>query len=209
MAGPPAECQNSRCGHVFEFIQFVGGPGAVNVSLTNATTRCPRCGSVAKMGDGTYKYADENFELIDGPLLTRDMVSKLASIAGSARSSRSDAGEIIAAIAEVSPELAEKLRSKGLGYFVIVLLLIWIIKSVSLDIKVDLNRLIDQASATAEFNGNEGVFDAPLPEISPAPESVQRATWAAQQVAPMSRQVRRQLARQSKKRLPGFPPRKA
>lgn len=200
MAGPPAKCLNPACQHVFVMSGFFGGPGtAANIHLQGNVTNCPRCGSPAAMGDGVYEYSGGELRLVNGPPLTRAMVAKLAEITQAAKAKRIEAEELLAEVADVSPELAQKLRSHGFGYFAIMLLLIWLLKSVSLEIKIDLNELIDQAREVSSEVDDPSILDAPLPYTQPAPREPSYSIAADHSEAPVSRQVRRQLERQAKK----------
>ena len=200
MAGPPARCLNPQCGYVFELTNMFGGSGAIsNIYMQGNSTRCPRCGSSASMADGVYEYSGSFLKLKHGPPLTRAMIDDLAAIARAAKEKTIDAEEFLAEIADVSPELAAKLRERGLSYFVIVLVLIWLIKSVSLNITVDVNQLIDQARGAATENCTPSVLDLPLPSPEPGSNESPHPTLAIQMEAPMSRQVRRQQERKAKK----------
>lgn len=170
------------------------------VQLTNVRVTCPQCGSVARVGDGIYRYANDYLTLKDGPLLTRQMLAQLESIAERAKKIPADSEQILAEVASVSPELAEKLRSKGMSYFVVVLILIWLVKSVNVNVTVDLNQLIDQATGAAETHDPSELLDAPLPSQPVEPNELLPSTSAATREARVSRQVRRQLERQSRKR---------
>lgn len=200
MAGPPARCLNPQCGYVFELTNLFGGSGPIAIiEMRGNSTRCPRCGSSAHMADGVYEYSDGTLKLKHGPPLTRSMINELAAIANGARKKTIETEELLAEIAGVSPELADKLREHSLSYFVIVLFLVWLIKSVSLDITVDVNKLIDQARGTATGNSTPSVLETPLPSPEPGSDALPHATMAMQLEVPMSRQVRRQLERQSRK----------
>lgn len=199
MAGPPAICGNPHCAYVFEFQNMFGGPGGSRISLKGNSTRCPKCGSAAAIGDGEYQYSGGTLTLLDGPPLTRAMLERLSDIALAAKRQSIEVEQLLAEVADVSPELANTLRSRGLPLFVAVLVLIWLFKSFTLNITVDVNRLIDQAleySAGKEFTDE---IDPPLPDQPAEPSAPSPSRWADQQLAPMSRQVRRQLERQARK----------
>ncbi|AMK16919.1 MULTISPECIES: hypothetical protein [Sphingobium] len=195
MAKVPAHC--GHCGLQFYSENFIGGSGASGITLKGNRTNCPRCGGWANLADGIFNLHDDQLELVDGPPLTRAMMAQLRLIAEKAKLKAADAEELLAEVAEVSPELAEKIRGRGLPYFVIVLLIIWLIKSVNLNVTVDLNRLIDQAVGAEQSEKPDQLFDIPLPnqpELSPSGSLVYET-----EIAPLSRQVRRQLERQAHK----------
>lgn len=198
-SGPPARCTNPSCGYLFTASGIFGGGLGLSIQLIGNGTNCPRCGSIARVGDGLYEFSQNGLSLKEGPALTKEMIARLSAIAQSAKSKAIEAEELLTEVAEVSPDLAEKLRSKGLLPFVLILILIWLIKSVELNITVDVNRLIDQAQGVVASNPDPSVFDTPPPIFEAEPSEPPPSTLAAQSAAPVSRQVRRQLQRQAKK----------
>lgn len=198
MQGLPARCLNPRCGFVFDASGLFGGTNS-RIRLVDVQTNCPKCGASADMGAGSYSLQNDRLTLIDGPSLTRQMLNQLSVIANAAKSGISDTEHLLTEVAGVSPELAEKLKRHGLPYFVIILLLFWLCKSVTINVDVDLNKLIDQARGIASDSTDPSVLDAPSPLEDLKRSPGQQSEWAAQQSGPMSRQVRRQLERRAKK----------
>lgn len=197
MSGLPAKCRNSSCGYLFDTYRVIGGVNA-NVRISGMGTNCPKCGSMADIGDGTYQVELDQLTLINGPTLTRQMIEQLTRIAKTAKAGVTDAEALLAEVAEVSPELAAKLRSRGLPLFLIILTLVWLIKSVTINVTVDLNRLIDQAIGISAESSDPKLLESD-PPTNQQPTGRSPSTWADQQSLPMSRQVRRQLERRSKK----------
>lgn len=196
MAEIPAHCRH--CGAVFYIDNFIGGPSG-GVRLSGITTPCRICGRAANIADGTFNLLDNALYLIDGPPLTRLMIERLKGIAEAAKEKAADAEALLAEIADVNPDLAEALRKRGLPYFVITLILIWLFKSVTLNVTVDLNRLIDHAEAAATSSGPAQLLDAPVPSATPGPNELEHSTLVGTQGGPVSRQLRRQLERQARK----------
>lgn len=56
---------------------FFGG-GGDQISIDNCVVDCPRCGSIAKVLDGTYSFLDETVRLLSGPSSTIEALSKIA-----------------------------------------------------------------------------------------------------------------------------------
>jgi hypothetical protein len=144
MAGPPCECIN--CGFVFSTSLIEIGPNVTGITFQDCSVSCPKCGSLAQIGDGTYNSVGGALALIAGPSSTAKLLKQLSRIASEAHTNKLTAQEVLAEIADVSPDLANKLRGIGSWPTVgLILLLFWIVKSVSFDLKVDFNWLIDQA----------------------------------------------------------------
>jgi hypothetical protein len=144
MASPPAKCKNARCGHIFPATAFQFS-NSFGITFENCSTNCPRCGSRADIGDGVYNMPGNSIELVNGPPLTAQMMSQLDLLVSQVKAGVITAEEFLPEIAGVSPEFAKKIRDRGLLPFASILFIIWLLKGVSLDIKIDINRLIDQA----------------------------------------------------------------
>lgn len=193
-----------------------GGAGIAMVQFTDSKTNCPKCGGPAQIGDGTYRLEDEALTLVAGPPMTWDMIAALKGVVDEAKKHSSTTDDILASIADISPELAATLKSKfALPAFALILLLIWLIKSVELNVTVDLNRLIDQAWSVAndvplvqQESFDTDALEIPDDAIVPAdPIQPNPLTIAAlpsnegDRLAPMpNRKARRQAAARSRKR---------
>lgn len=201
MPGPPAFCMN--CNIIFEVAAFgFNGPGAATIHLSSNLATCPQCGGFAKVGDGTYTYQHGQMNLKSGPPFTRAMVDAIAAIAQRAKRDSLSTEEIIREVAGVSPELADKLKSRlSLPSVVLILILFWIVKGVSLNISLDANRLWDQA--TELFNRNPDMEigpDTPLPPIHLTKAEQRAPTRLADRSAnPPNRKARRRAAAQSRR----------
>ena len=172
MASPPAKCTNVFCGYVFPATAF-DFSNSFGITIKNCSVDCPKCGSGAQVGDGVYNAPGNKIELVNGPPLTAQMMLQLGHLVQKVKSGALRAEEFLPEIADVSPELAKKIREHGLPSFVVILIIIWLIKSVSLNITVDINRLIDQAfevsSARASRPINfEDETDIPAPDFERA-----------------------------------------
>ncbi len=193
MAKIPAHC--TCCGLQFFSDSFIGGTGARNITLRGNKTTCPRCGGRANFVDGIFDLQDDRLHLVDGPPLTHAMMARLQQVIDKAKGQIGESERLLAEVAEVSPELAAEIRKRGLPYFVILLVLIWLIKSVSLNITVDLNRLIDQAANIEQQIQPNDVLESPFPQA----EKVGTLQKMPGQTTALSRQVRRQMERRSGK----------
>lgn len=149
------------------------------------------------IGDGDYQMRNSRVVGVDAPLSTLQMIDRLRGIAERARDrvkeGAAEVEELLTEVAEVSPELAKKLRARhGLPIFAIILLLIWLIKSVEIDVDVDLNHLIDQAYHLSQGQDPESHLEDPLPiPTKPAPMSPPPAISEDRLEWPPNRRARR------------------
>lgn len=198
-------CKCLQCGFEFAQANLVGGTGTVTV--TGGTTTCPNCGGRAKMLDGIFTFDNDHVTAVEGPLQTLLSANRLGIILKKAKSGDIEAEEIIAEIAGISPELAKKIISKGgLTVFGLILLLIWLIKSVQIDIKVDLNRLIDQASEQQNSylsSEKPKIEDLPIPEDAIMKRPPRETIAAGPRPNQGNRKERRRQAALSKRRAKG------
>jgi hypothetical protein len=163
MAGAPCHC--TKCGYVFQTSVVDFGPGA-SATFFDCGTDCPQCGGYARIGDGSYTQVGDGLRLDAGPLSTRQIINQLNRVANKARSESLTTEEVLAEIADVSPDLATKLKSIGPWPVVgLLIFLFWLVKSVSLDIRVDVNWLIDQAWHLSHGPDPTQHVDTPPPSL--------------------------------------------
>lgn len=157
-------CKCRVCGFEFAYSGLFGGNA--NIVMQGSSTSCTRCGSAADILDGTYKIRDSKLEELSGPSLTIQVAQRLGIIVDKAKQDKGiSAAEIVAEIADVSPELAEKIATRGWGVWALLLLLIWLIKSVELNVALDMNRLIDQIQGIEHSDVTKTDFDEyPIPD---------------------------------------------
>ena len=163
MEGLPARC--TKCGHTFLTRAISVGSGTLSVSGNKISCPQPGCGGWADIGSGLFLAKAGDITLQHGPPLTHEMIRKLKEIAENAKT-RFDKGsigaeQILSEIADVSPELSKKLRANhSFGVFALILLLLWVVKSVELNVDIDLNHLIDQAYHLSQKEDPELHWDA-------------------------------------------------
>ena len=206
MAGPPSKCP--ACGLLFESGLINVGQGVVGITFKNVGVSCPRCGSVARVADGTYSSVRETLELISGPKSSRDTFEALRKLAERSRSENLTAKEIIREMSGISPEFTKKItQGRSWPAVGLILLLIWMIKSVSLDIRIDFNWLVDQAWHISHGDDPEHHLDSDGPPAfpyDPPPEApslpLERVTMAS--ASTENRQMRRAAAARRRKGKP-------
>lgn len=143
MRGLPTYC--ARCGHVFE-APGISLKNSRNVTFIGMRTNCPKCGGVALVGDGTYSAKGHNISLDDGPPLTRAIIAQLNVILERAKKEGPDVHDFLAEVAEVSPEFSQALRKYDrYGLSLLILLMVFVLRSCDVSVNVDFNKLVDQA----------------------------------------------------------------
>jgi hypothetical protein len=156
---------------------------------------CPKCGGSIEIKEGMFHIADGGYRLVDAPSDTHQTFARLTDIAMRARDrlreKTIESEEILAEIADVSPQLATKLRAKGLPIFVLVLVLLWMIKSFELGVKVDLNHLIGQAYHWSHGEDPDEHLDAPLPPPPKPGPAFREPQWTARSTEEGNRHARR------------------
>ncbi len=144
MVGPPSKCP--ACGLLFESSLIGIAPSVASITFENVAVSCSRCGSLARVADGNYTSVHDTVELVSGPKSSIETLEALRKLAERSRNENLSAKEIIRELSGISPEFAEKIeQGRSWPAVGLILLLIWMIKSVSLDIRIDFNWLIDQA----------------------------------------------------------------
>ena len=203
MSGPPCKCTN--CGHVFQSGLIEIGPNVSGISFENCGVSCPQCGGMANVADGTYSSVGEHLKLIAGPLSTRQIINQLNPIAKKAQAQSLTTEEVLAEIADISPDLAKKLKSIGPWPVVgILIFLFWLVKSVTLSLDINVNWLIDEAWHVAHGEDPYAHVGTTPPQ-SPIHEAPQRSNptpfeQTIVQSASPNRNARRRAASRTRKK---------
>ena len=203
MVGPPSKCP--ACGLLFESRLIDIGPSVAGITFENVGVSCPRCGGMARVADGTYSSVRETLELISGSKSSRDTLEALQRLAQRSRTEKLSAKEIFREISDISPGFAEKIeQGRSWPAVGLIVLLIWMIKSLSLDIRIDFNWLVDQAWHISHGEDPERHLDSDAPPAFPydppheAPSfPIERATMAS--TSTENRQMRRAAAARRRK----------
>ena len=208
-----AECTNHRCGAVFNTPNLFGITGGGSITIRDCGTNCPRCGSFARIFNGTFGGDAAGKPVFrSGPPETAAIVAALRKVLADAQAGEAPE-DIIQELDTISPRLGEAAKrlvaTRGLQILVALLLSFLasceVRTNINVDVKLDatsvINRLIDtfwgasvqphrddsttSKSTTDEPQSTGTVGTAP----QPAPEEISRP----------SRQQRRLQERQSKK----------
>ncbi|MHB1399022.1 MAG: hypothetical protein ACYDAI_13995 [Trichloromonadaceae bacterium] len=141
----PAHCPS--CGAVFEsrLIRFVGNVN--NIYTSGNMESCPFCGKMANTAEGIFAVADNVLSIISAPHLTKEILSKINDTVKKAYLENKSPEQLADAVEKIDPTTGAALRSvvknKSL-YLTTILLLLFALKSCSVNIDVDINTLVDQ-----------------------------------------------------------------
>lgn len=203
MAGPPSICP--ACGLLFESNLIDIGPSVTGITFENCSVSCPRCNNIARIADGTYSSVQDTLELISGPKSSRDTLEALRGLVQRSQNENLTAKEIIREISGISPEFAKKIeQGRSWPAVGLILFLVWMIKSVSLDIRIDFNWLVDQAWHISHGEHPERHLDSDAPPAfpydpphEPPPFPIEQVTLAS--TSSENRQIRRAAAARRRK----------
>ncbi|RWC17055.1 MAG: hypothetical protein EOS51_18165 [Mesorhizobium sp.] len=190
MADIPAYCPH--CGNIFRSAIQIS-PKRLKIS-GHPTETCPRCHGEARTIEGVFDASGDILRMLSGPDITPAILKRFASMLRKAQEEEITEQELITQAEEIKPGLGKAIKNVAAkGGLMIVL---WIIFTAlqncqfSLDAKVDVNRLVDQAVEILEDEEQPmlpGSAPIPTPRVEPASKE------------PASRQVRRQMERRDAK----------
>lgn len=191
MAEIPAICND--CDLAFLAPNLIGGSGAT-VKITGSTTKCPRCGGRARILDGVYELVRDVARLIDSEEIDRANLDRFNQFLQQAQSRGTTPEEVEEKAAELSPQLREEFRKirRSMTLGTATSLLVSIISAQLQGTPVDPDNDV-QVREIATRVVQESVEEHPPPvppdvlDVAPSP--------------PRSRQERRRLERERKKRV--------
>lgn len=145
MATIPAHCHS--CGAVF-LSRMIAIEGSVqNLTLSNNSEPCIYCEGRAFLADGVFNIANDVISVISAPDFTLEMLRRLGVAVQEAYKDPSKVSQLKEVAESIDPELANvinKITSSNKLTMVGLFLLAMAIKSCSVDVNIDVNRLIDQ-----------------------------------------------------------------
>ena len=141
----PSHCP--ACGGVFQSRLISISGNVKNLTISGNKESCPFCGSMANTAEGVFDLADGVLSIIYAPQLTKQMLQKLDELVAENYFEKADP-EILAKKAEqINPAFGILIRNLNKNkklYFTGLLLILFAIKSCSLNVNLDCNKLIDQ-----------------------------------------------------------------
>jgi hypothetical protein len=123
------------------------GGGNVKLTLSGNKESCPRCGHMAQMADGVFNIANDVLSVVTAPNITKQMLAAFGTAVTKAQKENTPTEQLAAEVEKIDPSFGEAVRKAGANNatkVVGLLVLLAAIKSCSVDVKLDANRLIEQ-----------------------------------------------------------------
>jgi hypothetical protein len=145
MATIPSHCHS--CGAIFpsRVISIEGNVQILN--LSNNSESCPFCREKAYLADGVFNIANDVISVISAPKFTLEMLQYLGAAVAEAYKDPNRTDHLNQVAESIDPELAavvKKITSSNRLTVVGLFLLTMAIKSCSVSVDLDVNKLIDQ-----------------------------------------------------------------
>jgi hypothetical protein len=162
MTGIPAFCPS--CGALFPsraMGMMFGGGHVKGVTLRGNVETCPHCGGLANIADGVFDIAGDVITVVSAPRITMEMLAAFRLAVQKAYTEKKPPETLAKEVEKIDPAFGDVIRKSGNNYLLVLLLIILAIKScsVSVGIKLDVNRLIEQMQNTPPA----AVISAPEP----------------------------------------------
>jgi hypothetical protein len=112
---------------------------------------CPYCGHLAHTADGAFQIAGTVLTVIQAPGVTRAMLAALSTAVKKAYENKTPPDILAKEVEKIDPTFGEVIRKSNItpGFYLVVLLIILqMIRSCSLNMTLDINRLLDQLMHT-------------------------------------------------------------
>ena len=160
MVAIPVHCPH--CGAIFRSrgLSIFESPAFAESSVQRVTLggnreTCINCGKMANIVDGVFDASENALKLLQGPQITVDVLRAFSELLERAHENTITPDELQTEAEKLNPELGKavaEIRKRPDFLIVATVLLIAAVRSCdfSLETKVDLNQLLDQAFAIVE-----------------------------------------------------------
>lgn len=141
----PVSC--SHCGALFASRAFRISGNVEGLTLIGNMESCPFCGQMAHIADGVFNVAGNVLSVVAAPNVTKQMLVAFDTAVKKAYAEKTAPEQLAKEVEKIDPSFGVIVRKVGKNkhlYLASLLIVLAAIKSCSLDIKVDANRLIDQ-----------------------------------------------------------------
>lgn len=144
-----ASCPN--CGAVFNsaFADMFGG-NVRGLSMRGNVETCPQCGALANTAEGTFDIIDGVAQLIAGNKFSANDLAAFEKMIRESYLKKSPSDQLVKEASALNPALGEAVRMAASGgaktWATMLVFMFLMVKScsVNVDVKLDLNQLIDQ-----------------------------------------------------------------
>lgn len=121
------------------------------MQISNVSVQCPFCGGMARLNDGVFSIAKDTIEVIKAGHVTKEILLKMKDLVEKAQRGDMTFDEFAIRANSINPligELVQKSRGKIAFATLLLMLLIILQKSCSIDINfnvnLDANQLVEQ-----------------------------------------------------------------
>ena len=166
MALFPAYCPSCRA--VFAVRNIVEAPPGVKFTFYGNVTNCPECGKDARLVDGEFQIEEDSLKLIAGPPRSAALLSAFAALVNEAIKTR-DIDKLEKDADKLDPKLGDVVRvakSKHSAGVVILFVLILMLKGCNLEVKLDINQLVEYLISESDMKDAESEKGAAHAEAS-------------------------------------------
>ena len=144
----PVHCPN--CDQIFASRAY-SITGASGITFVNCKESCIFCGHMATVADGTYDARAGIVEFLSGPERSRELLDRLGELTTQILRGDKSAGQVISEAHQESNELGEIAESlfsdkNSFGFNALLLLLFLILSRTSINLDIDVNDIIRQAT---------------------------------------------------------------
>ena len=154
----PALCTNCHFLFSARTLTFVD---CKNVYLEGNQEKCPNCGKLANIIDGTFNILNGALELISGPDISREMLFRFAQLVNRAIEKEITPDELEVCAGELDVRFAELVRKIKAPHIGLILLLFWLKGCHSnIDVKLDLNQMFEQIRSGYHVEQTQPTGDA-------------------------------------------------
>ena len=141
----PVSCP--YCGALFASRAFHISGNVQGLTLSGNKETCPYCGNMAHIADGVFNVANSVLSVVSAPNITKQMLAAFEAAVKKAYAEKTAPEQLAKEVEKIDPSFGDAVRKAGNNnhlYVASLLIALAAIKSCSVDVKLDANRLIEQ-----------------------------------------------------------------
>jgi hypothetical protein len=141
----PVSCPH--CGALFASRAFHINGNVQRLMLSGNRETCPYCGNMAHVADGVFNVAKNVLSVVSAPNITKQMLTAFEAAVRKAYTEKTAPELLASEVEKIDPTFGDAFRKAGNNnqlYAASLLIALVAIKSCTLDVKLDANRLIEQ-----------------------------------------------------------------
>ncbi|MCE7063833.1 hypothetical protein [Dyadobacter sp. CY326] len=103
-----ATCQRPSCRFIFEATRAIHIENSTNVTITDSYATCPKCGSSARVQDGTYNFDEKGLiTLFSAPRVSPGVITQFKEVALRAKENQYTPEQFREEVVKVDPAVKE------------------------------------------------------------------------------------------------------